>query len=61
MYVPMIDRQKCCDCAECLDVCPADVIAEQDDRIRVLKPEECIGCDSCVLVCPEEAIIVEEV
>ena len=61
MYVPKIQEDKCQQCGECVDVCPADVLAVEDKQTRVAKPEECLGCESCVSVCPEEAITVEEV
>jgi NAD-dependent dihydropyrimidine dehydrogenase PreA subunit len=61
MHIPIIDEQKCSNCCECVDVCPADVMEEQQGDVKVVKPEECLGCDSCLTVCAEEAITVEEV
>jgi NAD-dependent dihydropyrimidine dehydrogenase PreA subunit len=61
MYVPTINEDKCKQCGECVDVCPADVLVAEDKETRVAKPDDCLGCESCVSVCPEEAITVEEV
>ena len=61
MYLPKIDEQKCKQCGECIDVCPADVLAADDKMTTVANPGDCLGCESCVSVCPEEAITVEEV
>jgi len=61
MYVPKINEEKCQQCGECVDICPADVLAVEDKVTKVAKPDECLGCESCVSVCPEEAITVDEV
>ncbi|MEW6351942.1 MAG: 4Fe-4S binding protein [Thermodesulfobacteriota bacterium] len=61
MYLPKIDDDKCAQCGECIDVCPADVIEANGDKTRIVKPEDCLGCESCVSVCPNEAISVNEV
>jgi len=61
MFLPRIDEQKCKQCGECVDVCPADVLAVKDDETIVANPADCLGCESCVSVCPEEAITVEEI
>ncbi len=61
MYLPKIDDDKCQQCGECIDVCPADVIEPAGDKTRIVKPEDCLGCESCVSVCPGEAITVDEV
>ncbi|MGC8604578.1 MAG: ATP-binding protein [Desulfomonilaceae bacterium] len=61
MFLPKISDEKCKQCGECIDVCPADVLAAKDSKTVVANPSDCLGCESCVSVCPEEAIQVEEV
>ncbi|MEI6134249.1 MAG: 4Fe-4S dicluster domain-containing protein [Desulfomonile sp.] len=61
MFLPKIDDDKCKQCGECIDVCPADVLAIDGSKTYVANPTDCLGCESCVSVCPEEAILVEEV
>ncbi|MDR3604382.1 MAG: 4Fe-4S binding protein [Syntrophaceae bacterium] len=61
MFVPKINDEKCKQCGECIDVCPADVLAANDSKTVVSNAEDCLGCESCVSVCPEEAIQVKEV
>jgi NAD-dependent dihydropyrimidine dehydrogenase PreA subunit len=61
MYLPKIAADKCKQCGECIDVCPADVLEADDKETKVAHPDDCLGCESCVSVCPEEAITVEEI
>jgi NAD-dependent dihydropyrimidine dehydrogenase PreA subunit len=61
MYLPKIVEEKCKQCGECIDVCPADVLEADDKQTKVANPDDCLGCESCVSVCPEEAITVEEI
>ncbi|MDQ7783293.1 MAG: 4Fe-4S binding protein [Desulfomonilaceae bacterium] len=61
MYLPKIDEEKCKQCGECVDVCPADVLGSDDEKTNVVNPADCLGCESCISVCPEEAITVEEI
>ena len=61
MFVPKLDEEKCQQCGECIDVCPAEVIEVDDNVTKMANPGECLGCESCVAVCPEEAITIEEV
>lgn len=61
MYLPKISDDKCKQCGECVDVCPADVLSVDENQTTVANPQDCLGCESCVSVCPEEAITVEEI
>jgi NAD-dependent dihydropyrimidine dehydrogenase PreA subunit len=61
MFLPKIDPNKCKQCGECVDVCPADVLEVQDNETIVVNPADCLGCESCISVCPEEAITVNEI
>ena len=52
----------CCDgCGTCFEICPSEVYALSDEKVRVAYPEECIECGACVKECPADCItLVEE-
>ncbi len=53
---PVIDKELCIRCAECIDICPQDVFfgSDESETPLVTYPEECWHCNACVLVCPVE-------
>lgn len=57
-----IDYEKCegAGCAECVDVCPMEVLVIDGEKVVVKNKEECSLCEVCMDVCPEEAVEVEE-
>ena len=52
MPIVTINYDKCkgIDCAECVDVCPVEIV----------DPEDCSFCEVCMDVCPEECVNVED-
>ncbi|ADP77436.1 4Fe-4S ferredoxin iron-sulfur binding domain protein [Methanothermus fervidus DSM 2088] len=56
-----IDYDKCDgpDCAECVDVCPMEILVIEGDKVVAKNTEECNECMVCMDVCPNEAITVE--
>lgn len=58
MPKPVIDRKKCNDCGDCVEVCPVNVFAKEKGKVVVKKAEECIGCRACEGQCPTNAIKV---
>jgi heterodisulfide reductase subunit A-like polyferredoxin len=56
----MIDKDVCTGCGTCVDWCPTDAIALDDDGFAVRKEAACIGCGVCARFCPEEAIALKE-
>lgn len=58
----IIDYNKCegADCAECVDVCPMEVLIIEGDKVIVKNKEECSFCEVCMDVCPNEAIEVKD-
>ncbi len=56
MYEITVDNKKCTGCAECVDICPADVLEIVDEKCEAPNIQECLGCESCVETCPEDAI-----
>ncbi|MFP4391662.1 MAG: 4Fe-4S binding protein [Desulfohalobiaceae bacterium] len=55
----IIDEEKCEGCEECVDTCPAEVLAMQNGKAVVVNEEECLECESCVEVCEQGAITLE--
>lgn len=60
MYLVSVDVKKCTGCGECVDVCPVEYLAINDDICDIVG-DECQGCESCVAVCPADAIAVQEI
>lgn len=54
-----IDRERCNACGTCVDICPEDVLALENNEVRVAYPDECWYCGSCMMDCSEGAIKVE--
>jgi len=56
LNLPVIDRQKCTLCGECVDVCPEHVLAINSGALVIAHPEKCTMCTECESVCPEQAV-----
>jgi NAD-dependent dihydropyrimidine dehydrogenase PreA subunit len=58
-WFPVLDRQRCTDCKQCLNFCLFDVYAVDDaGRVQVRNPANCKNeCPACARVCPQAAII----
>jgi len=56
-WYPRIDYDKCISCGSCLDFCPHDVYAIEEEKVVVKNPYNCVvGCQGCQKVCEQEAI-----
>ncbi|WP_417908860.1 4Fe-4S binding protein [Candidatus Electronema sp. PJ] len=53
-----IDRKKCNNCLECIEVCPAGVLELVDGRPFHIYTEHCKECGTCLNMCPEDAISI---
>ncbi|MDR3315706.1 MAG: 4Fe-4S binding protein [Coriobacteriales bacterium] len=63
----IVDKAFCKGCALCVDVCPKDIMALDNEEITqkgyhpaaCIDQGACIGCLSCALMCPDVAITIE--
>lgn len=50
------EKQNCCGCTACVNICPREAIILNKDSEGFLYPqideEKCIGCLKCIRVCP---------
>lgn len=53
---PAINRNLCIGCGTCVDTCPVDALALQNDVAVVINPEACTFCPHCEDLCPTGAI-----
>lgn len=52
-----INKLKCIGCGRCLEVCPGNLIKQDEDKKAYIKyPRDCWGCTSCIKECPAYAI-----
>jgi|TARA_B100001964_G_C14244082_1_gene606541 NAD-dependent dihydropyrimidine dehydrogenase PreA subunit len=51
-----IDYDKCKGAGECVDICPVEVYALENEKGTAPNIDECIECCACVEACPEMAI-----
>ena len=59
-YLSVIDPQACSGCGTCVDWCPTDAIALNDEGLAERDENACLGCGVCARFCPEEAISLKE-
>ncbi len=58
-WYPVIDRDRCVNCRQCVDFCLFGVYsADGDGSVQVENPDSCKnGCPACSRICPQSAII----
>lgn len=49
---------RCTGAAECVQVCPRDVLQMHGRRrkVEIERPDQCIQCGACIVQCPEDAL-----
>jgi Pyruvate/2-oxoacid:ferredoxin oxidoreductase delta subunit len=55
-YRAVIDSESCTSCGVCIERCPVDAIAEDENGKSKVDRAKCIGCGVCVIGCPVRAI-----
>lgn len=50
--------ERCTGAADCVQVCPRDVLAMNGRRrkVEIVRPENCIQCGACIVQCPADAL-----
>ena len=62
MAIKSIDLGRCTRCGICVDVCPNDVLREDEDGLpHIAYREDCTVCFICEEECPEHVITVDPV
>lgn len=58
-WFPVIDRERCRNCRQCMSFCLFGVYAlAEDGRVEVRNPRNCkTNCPACARICPEVAIM----
>lgn len=58
-WYPVIDRERCVNCRQCMDFCLFSVYStDEDGRVVVSHSDGCkMGCPACSRICPMGAII----
>jgi NAD-dependent dihydropyrimidine dehydrogenase PreA subunit len=53
-----LDEARCTGAAECVQVCPREVLRMDGPRrkVAIANPEQCIRCGACIVQCPEDAL-----
>ncbi len=53
-----LDIDRCTGAADCVLVCPRDVLAMTGKarKVSIAKPDACLRCGACVVQCPEDAL-----
>jgi NAD-dependent dihydropyrimidine dehydrogenase PreA subunit len=51
-------EERCTGVAECVQVCPRDVLQMNGRRrkVEIRRPGQCIECGACIVQCPEDAL-----
>jgi len=54
--LPIINKQKCNLCGQCVDVCPEGVLEIEEGILVIANPQNCTYCTTCEEICPEDAV-----
>ena len=57
-WYPVIDKERCTECAQCHDFCLFGVYSVKNGEVKVTQPRNCKNnCPACARLCPSRAII----
>jgi len=57
MAHPMIDRDRCTGCGDCVLVCHTNALAVQETKAVIVDAADCDFCTECEVVCPVQSIL----
>jgi len=57
-FVVELVEEKCTGAADCVLVCPRDVLAMDGTKrkVRIARSDDCIRCGACIVQCPSDAL-----
>ena len=59
-YTISVNRAVCKQCGICVNFCPRDVLAsDENGDVQIVNAEACTGCLMCELLCPDLCINVD--
>jgi 2-oxoglutarate ferredoxin oxidoreductase subunit delta len=56
--VVLLHPDWCKGCGICVELCPVNVLALENEKVVIKDGAKCIGCDICELICPDFVIKV---
>ncbi len=59
-HLAVIDAETCVGCGTCVEWCPTDAIALNENGVAERDESACLGCGVCARFCPETAISLQE-
>jgi Pyruvate/2-oxoacid:ferredoxin oxidoreductase delta subunit len=59
-HLSVIDQDACTGCGTCVEWCPTEAIALNDDGVAERDEKACFGCGVCSRFCPDSAISLQE-
>jgi Pyruvate/2-oxoacid:ferredoxin oxidoreductase delta subunit len=59
-HLAVIDGEACTGCGTCVEWCPTEAIALNDEGLALRDENACLGCGVCARFCPETAISLKE-
>jgi ferredoxin len=62
MAVPVIDKELCISCGNCIELCPTVFGWDEDEIAHVIKEDRCQECDfqQAMEECPTNALTLQE-
>jgi ferredoxin len=64
MVIPVVNKEECISCGNCVDLCPEVFNWDEDGKAEVIDPGGCGGkcpsCEEAAESCPTNAITIEE-
>ena len=57
---PVVDKDKCEGCEECVSNCPVGVFQIVDGKADPFQAELCEECETCISVCTTGAVTLQE-